>query len=79
MERLSYLLDSNILSEPSRPHPNIHVQSRLLAYRHAVCTAALVLHEMYYGLPRCRMIVANSTDTLIEQQASAAHDSPLRS
>jgi len=50
MERLSYLLDSNILSEPSRPHPNVHVQSRLLAHRHAVCTASLVLHEMGYGL-----------------------------
>ena len=52
MGRLSYLLDSNVLSEPSRPHPNIHVQSRLLAYRHVVCTAALVLHEMCYGLAR---------------------------
>jgi tRNA(fMet)-specific endonuclease VapC len=52
MGRLSYLLDSNILSEPSRPHPNVHVQSRLLAHRHAVCTAALVLHEMCYGLAR---------------------------
>jgi predicted nucleic acid-binding protein len=50
MGRLSYLLDSNILSEPSRLHPNVHVQSRLLAHRHAVCTAALVLHEMYYGV-----------------------------
>jgi tRNA(fMet)-specific endonuclease VapC len=50
MRRLSYLLDSHILSEPSRPHPNVHVQSRLLAHRHAVCTAALVLYEMYYGL-----------------------------
>jgi tRNA(fMet)-specific endonuclease VapC len=52
MERLSYLLDSNILSEPSRPHPNRHVQSHLLAHRHVVCTAALVLHEMCYGLAR---------------------------
>lgn len=52
MGRLSYLLDSNILSEPSRPHPNEHVQTRLLAYRHAVCTAAPVLHEMRYGLAR---------------------------
>ena len=52
MGRLSYLLDSNILSEPSRPHPNVHVQARLLAHRHAVCTAALVLHEMRYGLAR---------------------------
>lgn len=52
MGRLSYLLDSNILSEPSRPHPNINLQSRLLAHRHAVCTAAPVLHEMRYGLAR---------------------------
>jgi len=49
MGRLSYLLDSHILSEPSRPHPNVHVQARLLAHRHAVCTAAPVLHEMCYG------------------------------
>jgi tRNA(fMet)-specific endonuclease VapC len=48
MGRLSYLLDSNILSEPSRLHPNVHAQSRLLAHRHAVCTAALALHEMSY-------------------------------
>jgi tRNA(fMet)-specific endonuclease VapC len=52
MGRLSYLLDSNILSKPSRPHPNVYVQSRLLAHRHIVCTAALVLHEMCYGLAR---------------------------
>jgi hypothetical protein len=52
MGRLSYLLDSNILSEPSRPSPNEHAQARLLAHRHAVCTAAPVLHEMRYGLAR---------------------------
>lgn len=52
MGRLSYLLDSNMLSEPSRPHPSVHVQARLLAHRDAVCTAALVLHEMRYGLAR---------------------------
>jgi tRNA(fMet)-specific endonuclease VapC len=52
MGLLSYLLDSHILSEPSRAHPNVHVQARLLAHRHAVCTAASVLHEMRYGLAR---------------------------
>ena len=50
MGRLSYLLDSNILSEPSRPRPHVNVQSRLLAHRHEVCTAAPVLHEMRYGI-----------------------------
>ncbi len=52
MERLSYLLDSNILSEPSRPPPNGNVHSRLLAHRNEVCTAAPVLHDMRYGLAR---------------------------
>lgn len=52
MGRLRYLLDSNILSEPSRPHPNVYVQARLLAHRHTVCTAAPVLHELRYGLAR---------------------------
>jgi tRNA(fMet)-specific endonuclease VapC len=52
MERLSYLLDSNILSEPSRSHPNVHVQSRLRTHSHAVCTAAPVLHQLRYGLAR---------------------------
>ncbi len=52
MGRLSYLLDSNILSEPSRPSPNMHVQSRMQAHRYDVCTAAPVLHEMRYGLAR---------------------------
>ena len=52
MARLSYLLDSNILSEPSRPRPDDQVQSRLKAHRHEVCTAAPILHEMHYGLVR---------------------------
>ena len=52
MARLSYLLDSNILSEPSRPRPDDQVRSRLEAHRHEVCTAAPIVHEMHYGLVR---------------------------
>jgi tRNA(fMet)-specific endonuclease VapC len=52
VERLTYLLDSNILSEPSRPHPNANVQLRLQIHRYVLCTAAPVLHEMRYGLAR---------------------------
>ena len=79
MGRLSYLLDSNILSEPSRPHLNVHVQSRLLAHRHAVCTAALVLHEMYYGLALMPDGRRKQALTLPGASgAAAAHDPPLR-
>lgn len=49
---LRFLLDTNVLSEPTRPHPNAGVQSRLQEHRGEVCTAAPVLHEMHYGLAR---------------------------
>ena len=52
MAGLRYLLDSNILSEPSRPRPDAGVQSRLRSHRREVCTAAPILHELHYGLAR---------------------------
>ena len=52
MAGLRYLLDSNILSEPSRPRPDAGVQSRLQSHRHEVCTAAPILHELHFGLAR---------------------------
>ena len=52
MGRLSYLLDSNIISEPSRPKPSAKVQDRLQANYPKACTAAPVLHELHYGLER---------------------------
>jgi tRNA(fMet)-specific endonuclease VapC len=52
MARLTYLLDTNILSESSRRRPDPGVQSRLHAHTHEVCTAAPILHELQYGLAR---------------------------
>ena len=52
MAGLNYLLDSNILSEPTRRHPDGEVRSRLQAYRHEICTAAPILHELRYGVVR---------------------------
>lgn len=52
MAGLKYLLDSNVLSEPSRRRPDPGVQSRLRAHRREVCTAAPILHELRYGLAR---------------------------
>ena len=52
MAGVNYLLDSNILSEPTRRHPDGEVQSRLQAYRHELCTAAPILHELRYGVAR---------------------------
>ena len=52
MAGLRYLLDTNVLSEPSRPSPDAGVQSRLHAHRREVCAAAPIVHEMQYGLAR---------------------------
>ncbi len=47
--KLRFLLDSNILSEPSRQGPNIKVMNQLNLYRSEVGVASLVVHEMLYG------------------------------
>ena len=52
MARLKYLLDSNILSEPTRQQPNAGVRSLWRQHRHRLCVAAPVLHELRYGLHR---------------------------
>ena len=52
MARLRYLLDTNVLSEPSRRRPDPDVESRLDGHAHEACTAAPILHELQYGLAR---------------------------
>lgn len=49
---MRYLLDTNVLSEPTRPKPNAHVLERLAQRREQVCTAAPVWHELSYGCRR---------------------------
>lgn len=44
-----FLLDSNILSEPSRPMPNAQVLNRLNLHRSEVGVASVVIHEILYG------------------------------
>jgi tRNA(fMet)-specific endonuclease VapC len=51
----------------------VHVQVQLLAYRHAVCTAAPVLHEMRYGLARMpdgrrKQALTHYLDQAVQQQ-----------
>ncbi len=49
---LSYLLDTNVLSEPARPTPNPRVQQRLVAAEGRIATASLVWHELLFGCHR---------------------------
>jgi tRNA(fMet)-specific endonuclease VapC len=49
MGRISYLLDSNILSEPARLTPNDNVLQQLANHDGEYATAAIVWHELVYG------------------------------
>lgn len=49
---LKYLLDANILSEPTKKQPNPHVLHKLDIYAGEYCTSVTVWHEMHYGLER---------------------------
>ena len=49
---MKYLLDCNVLSEPSRRAPNPSLMARMSANTLVSCTAAPVIHEMRYGLAR---------------------------
>ena len=56
MGRISYLLDSNILSEPARLMPNDNVLQQLANHDGEYATAAIVWHELVYG---CELLAAS--------------------
>ena len=56
MGRISYLLDSNILSEPARLKPNARVLQQFLNHDGCYATAAIVWHELVYG---CELLQAS--------------------
>ncbi|WP_019501380.1 type II toxin-antitoxin system VapC family toxin [Pseudanabaena sp. PCC 6802] len=49
MTGLRFLLDTNILSEPLRPHPNPNVMAMLAEHDTEIATATVVYHEMLFG------------------------------
>lgn len=49
---IRYLLDTNVLSEPLRPHPNDVVIRRLSEYRPICVTTSIVWHELWFGCLR---------------------------
>jgi len=49
---LKYLLDSNIVSEPTRPSPNPHVLGKLREHRGELGIASVAWHEMLFGVER---------------------------
>ncbi len=80
-----FLLDTNVLSEPSRRQPNPQVMARLRVHENEVATAAPVWHELSFGacrLPASRRrafverylfeVVARTVPILPYDQAAAA-------
>ena len=52
MVSLRYLLDTNVISEGTKPAPNQAVVQKLIQHQEEVATASVVLHELLYGCLR---------------------------
>ncbi|HAJ36854.1 MAG TPA: VapC toxin family PIN domain ribonuclease [Chloroflexi bacterium] len=61
---LQFLLDTNILSEPLRPHPNPQVMVQLRHWRHAIAIPTIVWHELWFG---CYRLQPSTRRTAIER------------
>ncbi len=49
---LKFLLDTNILSEPARPIPNVKVLHKLDIHKSEVVISSVVVHELLHGCLR---------------------------
>ncbi|HKV09583.1 MAG TPA: type II toxin-antitoxin system VapC family toxin [Thermoanaerobaculia bacterium] len=52
MVNLRFLLDSNVVSEPTRPFPNPGVLRRMREHQDKMGIAAIVWHELLFGCER---------------------------
>lgn len=52
MERLKYLLDTNVLSEATKPKPNQQVLAKLQEHNDRYATAVTVWQELRFGCER---------------------------
>lgn len=58
----TYLLDTNVVSEPLRPVPNRRVMQRLRRFEDRIVTASVVWHELQYGA--CRLPRSNKRSAI---------------
>lgn len=59
---VKFLLDTNILSELSRKHPNDNIVTQMEKYAGQCATASVVMHEIRYGVER--LPAGNTKDNL---------------
>jgi tRNA(fMet)-specific endonuclease VapC len=60
---ITYLLDTNVLSEAIKTAPNDNVMQKLEKHQDKMATAAIVWHELQFG---CRRLPASRKRSLIE-------------
>lgn len=60
---LKYLLDTNVISVPTKANPNERVMARLQAHKQEIATATVVWHELLYG---CRRLSPSKRRRAIE-------------
>lgn len=61
---LTYLLDTNIISEPLRPTPNEQVLVRLKQHEAVIAISSIVWHELLFG---CYRLPPSARRATIEQ------------
>ena len=50
MGGLRFLLDTNILSEPTKAEPDPHVCQKIIAAQTSIATASVVVDELFFGI-----------------------------
>lgn len=73
---IRYLLDTCVLSEPVRRHPNQTVMTRIQDHQDEVATAAPVMHELWLG---CERIPPSRKRDLLAAYLVALSDLPVLS
>ena len=61
---LRYLLDTNVISEATRPSPNLNIVRKLTEHQREIATAAVVFHELLYGC--LRLVESQKRQFLLE-------------
>lgn len=67
---LRYLLDTNIVSEPTRLVPNLHVYRKMKEHASRISICSIVWHELIFGLhlleaSKRKNLLQNYIDTVI--------------
>ncbi|MEQ1881445.1 MAG: type II toxin-antitoxin system VapC family toxin [Burkholderiales bacterium] len=52
MADLTFLLDTNVISEPVRPSPNKRILKKIQQYQFRLAISALTWHELLFGMHR---------------------------